>query len=223
MADEKMPAAEGPAAPAKTPTISRRTLCWGIGAVAATLGLGALKYVPATPVVRPPGGQDEALMLANCIHCQKCYEVCPHHVIRPAHLEDGILAARTPEMDFSADYCTFCAEENSGHPLCVQVCPTGCFSLPEGATPETTIIGAADLEYDLCLAYMMIGCRFCYDACPYEAIELDEYNRPHVIADRCNGCGACESVCVSQKNASLTARGDRRAIVVQPIAGGKEA
>lgn len=51
------------------------------------------------------------------------------------------------------------------------------------------MLGVAELNQDLCLAYRLIGCRFCYDACEFEAMELDENNRPYVIADACNGCG----------------------------------
>ena len=51
----------------------------------------------------------------------------------------------------------------------------------------------------------------CYDACPYEAMELDENNRPVVIEDKCNGCGACESVCVSLQNGSISEGATARA------------
>ncbi|MFR5828539.1 MAG: 4Fe-4S binding protein [Adlercreutzia equolifaciens] len=54
------------------------------------------------------------------------------------------------------------------------------------------------------------------DACPYEAIELDENMRPVVIPDHCNGCGACQSVCVSQKEGSYTTGATSRAIIVVP-------
>ncbi len=101
---------------------------------------------------------------------------------------------RTPTFDFSANWCDWCAEEHDGTPLCVSACPTEALKLPDDATAENTIIGKAVINTDWCLAYKLIGCRFCYDACPYEAMELDENNRPVVIEDKCNGCGACESV-----------------------------
>lgn len=55
---------------------------------------------------------------------------------------------------------------------------------------------------------------------PYEAIELTgEGANPHVsvLADKCNGCGACESVCVSLKAGSIVSGAQERAIVVKPI------
>lgn len=62
--------------------------------------------------------------MSACIRCEKCYEVCPRGVIAPAHLEDGLLNMRTPVMDFSANWCDWCTEENGGEPLCVASCPT---------------------------------------------------------------------------------------------------
>ena len=197
--------------------MSRRAFTLGsVGAVAA-LALGGLKFVPEKSLVRPPGGQDENLLFSACIRCEKCYEICPHHAIRLAHIEDGIIGMRMPEMDFTFDYCNFCVDENNGSPLCVQVCPTQALRLDEDATPEKTIIGIAELNMDWCLAYHLIGCRFCYDACPYEAMKLDEINRPYVLQDLCTGCGACESVCVSMKEGSISAGADSRAIVVKSL------
>jgi ferredoxin-type protein NapG len=200
------------------PVISRRSLCVGLGGTAVLAGLGCLKFVGDDALLRPPGGQDEATLLAQCIRCEKCYEVCPRHVIKLAHLEDGIVSVRTPVMNFYSDWCDYCEEENDGKPLCVDVCPTAALVLPEGATAENTIIGEAELNQDLCLAYKLLnGCHFCVDACPYEALSLDNYNRPVLNLDTCNGCGACESVCVSMQNGSISAGASERAIVVRPI------
>lgn len=81
---------------------------------------------------------------------------------------------------------------------CVEACPTAALSLAADATAEGTILGKAVIIKDWCLAWdKNNGCKFCYDACPYEAIELDEFGRPVVIAERCNGCGACQNSCVA--------------------------
>ena len=154
--------------------MTRRTLCLGAGGAAVMLGLGGLKYAGSQPLVRPPGGQDEERLISACIRCEKCYEICPRDVIAPAHLEDGVLNMRTPTFDFSANWCDWCAEEHDGTPLCVSACPTEALKLPDDATAENTIIGKAVINTDWCLAYKLIGCRFCYDAGPYEAMELDE-------------------------------------------------
>ncbi len=200
----------------KRPVITRRNLCLGVGGVAVLAALGGVKVANADALVRPPGGQDEQRLISACIRCEKCFEVCPHSVIRPAHIEDGLVAMRTPVMYFDNHWCDWCEQANDGRPLCVERCPTEALALPQGAEPETTILGKAIVIEDWCLAYRLTGCRYCYDACPYEAIELDADSRPHVIADKCNGCGACESVCVSLQNGSISSGATSRAIIVVP-------
>lgn len=209
-AGEALPVAAAPVAP-RSDGITRRALC-----AAALIALGGLRYVGHNPLPRPPGGQNEAHLVDACIRCERCYEVCPRHVIVPAHIEDGLLGMRTPTFDFETNYCDFCTEENGGVPLCVQSCPTEALVLPEGATPETTIMGIATIDQYQCLAFRDSGCRYCYDACPYEAIEMRD-NKPYIIADKCNGCGACESVCVSLKAGSIAAGATERAVVVRPV------
>lgn len=200
--------------------VSRRSLVIGVGSTAALLGMGALRYAGHTPLVRPPGGQDEAHLVSACIRCEKCYEACPRKVIVPAHIEDGLLGMRSPALDFDANFCDYCADENGGEPLCVKVCPTEALQLPPGATAETTLLGVAVIDESQCLAFRDTGCRYCYDACPYEAIELTgESSNPRVavLPEKCNGCGACESVCVSLQNGSISEGATARAIVVHPL------
>lgn len=207
---------------AKTGGMTRRTLCLGIGGAAVMLGLGGLKVANPQAIIRPPGGQDEDRLISACIRCEKCYEACPRHVIKPAKIEDGLLGMRSPQLDFSADYCDFCAEENGGVPLCVASCPTEALQLPAGADAHNTIIGLAEIDPKTCLAFRDTGCHFCFDACRdagYDAIQLDGNGyspRPYVIEDKCVGCGACESVCVSLQQGSIVAGATERAIVVRP-------
>jgi ferredoxin-type protein NapG len=197
--------------------MTRRTALLGAGGAVAMLGLGGLAFIGSDPIIRPPGGQDEDRLVSACIRCEKCYEICPRNVIAPTHIEDGVLNMRTPTLNFDDDFCDWCAEANGGDPLCAKVCPTEALALPAGATALDTIIGKAVINTDWCLAYKLIGCRFCYDACPYEAMELDENNRPIVLYDICNGCGACESVCVSLQNGSIAEGANERAIVIRAI------
>lgn len=198
------------------PVITRRNLCVGLGGTAALVALGGLRLTGPEKLVRPPGGQDEERLISACIRCEKCYEVCPHGVIAPAHIENGVVNMCTPVMNFDAAWCDWCAEANGGAPLCVECCPTEALALPAGAVEETTVLGVAVIKEDWCLAYRLTGCRFCYDACEFEAIELDGESRPSVVADRCNGCGACESVCVSLRNGSISSGATSRAIIVVP-------
>lgn len=199
--------------------MTRRQLCLGAGGATAALALGGVKYLPSSPLVRPPGAQDEARLAALCIRCQKCYEACPRSVIVPSHIEDGIMQMRTPALTFEDSWCDFCTEENGGQPLCACVCPTDAIVSPEETNPETTVLGKAVINTQWCLAYKLIGCKSCYDACPYQAMELDKQGRPVVMAERCNGCGACESACVSLSAGSIASGASSRAIVIEPIEG----
>lgn len=220
---EKTSKSEKPGKAAKTSKpmdVSRRTFCIGAASTAVLFGLGALRFVEHNELCRPPGGQDESHLLSACIRCQKCYEACPRKVIVPAHLEDGFMGTRTPTLNFNNDFCDYCAEEYNGIPQCVEVCPTEALKLPEGATAENVIIGLAVINERECLAFRNTGCRFCYDACPYEAIRLEGGEKnplPYVIADKCNGCGACESVCVSLQSGSIASGATQRAIVIKPL------
>lgn len=192
----------------------------GIGGAAGLLALGGLKALPADELVRPPGGRDEDRLMARCVRCERCIEACPMQALRPARIEEGIVAARTPTVNFDDSWCTFCGKDNDGHPLCVQACKTGALKLDEGATFHSAPLGRAYIERDWCLAWARRnGCRECYIACrgSYRAIEIDEYQRPVVIAEKCVGCGECQHACISLDSPHAVEGATSRAIVV--IAG----
>ena len=197
--------------------MTRRTFGLGAAGAAALLAMGGLRALPAQAQVRPPGGQDEERLVSACIRCERCVEACPRKALKPSSVEDGILGVRTPAVNFDEGWCDFCEEENGGAPRCVEFCPTAALALEAGASAQTVILGKAVIINDWCLAWSKDnGCKFCYDACPYEALELDEYGRPVVVADACNGCGACQNVCVSLKDGSIAVGATSRAIIVVP-------
>ncbi|MFR8044650.1 MAG: 4Fe-4S dicluster domain-containing protein [Eggerthella lenta] len=199
--------------------VSRRALLIGAGSTAALLGLGALRYAGHNPLVRPPGGQDEARLVSACIRCEKCYEACPRGVIVPAHIEDGLLGMRSPALKFDADFCDYCADENGGEPLCVKVCPTEALALPADATAENTLLGLAVIDEAQCLHSATRGAVTATTRALRGHRADGRGANPHVsvLADKCNGCGACESVCVSLKAGSIVSGAQERAIVVKPI------
>ena len=231
------PAREGSGGAA--PSVSRRALLIGVGSTAALLGLGSLRYFGSASLVRPPGGQDEVSLVSKCVHCYRCVEACPSKVIVPARLEHGVFNMQTPRLEFSEctpgnldvmRYCDLCAEGNGGVPRCVQVCPTTALDLGARWSADDVVMGRAEIDPDLCIAYRSGHCAYCFDACAkargegkaaiYYRNAGDEQDHstrlPVVDADKCNGCGACEAVCVSAQ-AGSTQNASVRAIVVKPL------
>lgn len=196
--------------------VSRRTFVAGVGGVVVLCALGAVRLTGEELVVRPPGGQDYDRLLSSCIRCGRCVEVCPQRVITLTPIEDGLLTQRMPMLRFETNYCDWC-ESRDGVPLCEKVCATGALELAPDATAQNTILGCAEIDAQTCLAFRDIGCRYCFDACPYDAIEMNENDRPQVIAELCNGCGACEAACTSLQNGSISSASDERAIKVRAI------
>lgn len=201
--------------------ISRRTFVEVSGALVSMLALGGAVTImaPEEVLLRPPGAGDETRFLALCTKCDRCRSVCPTSVIAPATLEESLLLARTPKLDFKLGECTFCGE-------CTKVCPTG--ALAPYVTEEISFdnathrkpnlsIGLAVVNEQRCLAWVdASGCTLCSQLCPYDAISLDEISRPLVDADACNGCGICEYICPSSQWRSYLG-GDERGIEVKPI------
>lgn len=233
------PAGDAPCGEARRPGMSRRAFAIGLGSTVALLGLGGFRYAGTTPVVRPPGGGDDGALVSRCVHCYRCVEACPQRVIVPSSVENGILGMRTPRLEFSNNspgvldslrYCDFCAEANGGIPLCARVCPTDALDLPANATFSSTVMGTAEIDGNLCLAYRGAHCTFCHDACVKArgegeaAISYRDFVKdsdegallPVVDAGKCNGCGACEAICVSAQ-AGSTRDAHTRAITVKPI------
>lgn len=195
--------------------VTRREAVAGLACMAGCVGLGAgARLLGGGSLLRPPGGQDEDRLLALCVRCQRCYEACPQKAIAPAALEGGLLSLRTPTVDFHAGFCDFCTQANGGHPRCVEACPTSALRIEEGRGREDVVIGEPLLVTDWCLAYRMTRCHECFDACELDAITLDDAKRPHLVIDKCNGCGACEHACPSMTAGTPVAGATHRAIIV---------
>lgn len=179
----------------------------GIAAMLALGGVGTALAGERT-LLRPPGGQDESLLLGACIKCDRCRSACPRGVIDVAHLEDGLVNARTPKMGYRKGFCDFCVSEAS--PRCVTSCPVG--ALAAGFDPALDKIGIASVEDGECLLYRSGSghcSKQCIEACVFDALGVNESGRLVVNEVRCNGCGACEWACPSSSYASYTGSGLR--------------
>jgi len=98
---------------------------------------------------------------------------------------------------------------------CGQVCPTGAILPIPLSIKKSTRIGLAIVNTKTCLPHAQTGeCQLCVDECTaagYNAIEFigvgtqadaagnpiegTTHYAPSVIADRCVGCGLCQSRC----------------------------
>jgi ferredoxin-type protein NapG len=196
--------------------ISRRNVVLGIAGAAVVLGVGgAVRFAAgATPLLRPPGAQDEQRFIGTCIRCDRCRSACPRDAIQIGGVEDGLINMRTPKMDYRTVHVTTGSERLRafGDPfeglkdiggrgfcdfcnLCSENCPTGALG---SFDPQTQWIGEAVIIPELCIAFGKEGgCRKCVDYCAFDAISLDAHQRPIVDSLRCNGCGVCENICPS--------------------------
>ena len=165
--------------------MERREFLQAAAGAACLLALGGAGHAFAAgeKPLRPAGGQDEMLLLGACIHCDRCRSVCPIGCIQLAPVEQGIVHARTPILNFQRGYCTFCDK-------CIDVCPTGALVSYQG---EQDCLGIAVLDRDECA-----HCKKCIPVCEYGALSWNDANALPVIDEKaCNGCGKCEYVCPS--------------------------
>lgn len=187
--------------------ITRRDALCAAGAFVGVFIVGgsASVFASSDRYVRPPGGQDEARFRALCLKCDRCRSVCPRGVIVPASVDDSLLDARTPVMNFHFGYCDFCG-------LCQKACPSQALEVEFDVATEK--LGIAQVNTQMCLAYAN-GCEKCKDSCPYDALVFDERKRPTVNDALCNGCGACVDAC--QVNVLGVYSGSERALEVRPL------
>jgi polyferredoxin len=197
--------------------ISRRAFLGGAaGSVAAGLAAGVAVRTDlggplpsGAPVVRPPGSVPEREFLRLCVRCGACYQACPNSVLQPMCLAVGLDGLWTPEArpDWSGCEPTC---NNCGH-----VCPTGAIRSLPLAEKRAARMGLAVVNQATCLPFAgREACRMCYDECRaagYDAIEFvrvgvqtdadgapiedSGYLAPVVLADKCNGCGLCQTRC----------------------------
>jgi ferredoxin-type protein NapG len=175
----------------------------------AVIGIGGIAKFRSQEAsfVRPPGALSQPDFLARCIKCQKCMDVCPTLAVQSVTILEDIANAGTPQMNFLRGTCNFCMK-------CTQVCPTSAL-LP--TSKEDAILGTAVVLPDICVAYTWVGCTRCYHSCPFQAIELDEFNRPVVDITKCNGCGECMHICPSTSlRSSKLLSSTQKGIVIKP-------
>ena len=201
----------------KVVTLSRRAVVLGAASIAAGLAVGgvATAFDQNEDLLRPPGGQDAARFMGLCIRCDRCRSACPTNAIGITDIEEGLSTVRTPVMRFRLGYCDTC----DGAYRCIASCPTGALGSFDALQDK---IGLAKVDADVCLLYNRSAhCDArCVDACEWDALEKSDDGRLTVDASKCNGCGACEYVCVSKAYGNYSTSG-KRGINVEAAQGGE--
>jgi ferredoxin len=192
----------------------------------AALGTGliAAAFYPLAPVVlrrssrliRPPGAQQNERFLSACIRCGECLKVCPTSGLQPSVLEAGLDGLWTPTLVPRLGYCDYSCN------ACGQVCPTGAIPNLTLEEKRRTVIGTSEVNRERCRPWSLnIPCIVCEEMCPLapKAVELEvvtvtddagqeiELQRPHVLPERCIGCGICEFKCPVEGEAAIRVTG----------------
>ena len=201
--------------PAVEPALSRRGFVMAAAGSAALVlasrrALATQMGVPAAdPLIRPPGSAPEAQFLAMCTRCGECLKVCPTNVLQPARLEQGFEALWTPQAVTDWSGC----DPNCNN--CGQVCPTGAIRALPLEEKSAVRMGLSVVDQKACLPHAgRADCDLCQHICKtagHEAIEfirvgveMDENGMPSpdsghlapmVLAEKCVGCGLCQSRC----------------------------
>ena len=178
-------------------------------AVISLTGLNSLYGKPGegqvnTPgLIRPPGAVKEMNFLSRCVRCGECMAACPTNTLQPIWLIAGFPAIFSPAVTPRRGYCDPQCHE------CGNVCPTDAIRFIEKSDRIWAKTGTARIIRQKCLAWeFKKSCMVCDEVCPYDAIEFlnEKGNKvpvPHVIENRCAGCGYCEHFCPVQNQAAI--------------------
>ena len=197
----------------------------GVGLTATTHGFASQD--DSLPV-RPPGSVPEKEFLDMCIRCGECYKVCPNNVLQSAGFEHGLESLWTPKV--VADW----AGCESSCNACGQVCPTGAIRALPIEEKKAARMGLAIVNEKTCLPFAgKEECDLCVVECDeagYHAIEQRREGTevdadgepirdsgfivPVVLADKCVGCGLCQTRCygINMKDKHLL---DESAIMIE--------
>jgi ferredoxin len=182
----------------------------GMGGGMLTRRHGADLNNPHAPrPVRPPGSVPERPFLELCIRCGECFKACPNDVLQPLGFEQGLEGLWTPRVNADWAGC------ESSCNACTQVCPTGAIRALPLEEKKAARIALAVVNTATCLPHAgREACQLCVDECVaagYHAIEFirvgtqadaagnpiedSGYLAPLVQADKCVGCGLCQTRC----------------------------
>lgn len=194
------------------PTRRQAFAALGVGVA----GIALLRTEPsarrASPwLLRPPGAR-ETDFLSTCIRCGACVKVCPTSALQPGSGSMGLEGVWSPVLVPRLGFCDYSCN------ACGQVCPTGAIPALSLSEKRHQVLGVAYIDTNRCLPWADgRNCIVCEEMCPVspKAIELNEEHvvnergetvtvlRPHVLRDRCIGCGICEYQCPLSSTAAI--------------------
>ncbi|MCP3901002.1 MAG: 4Fe-4S binding protein [Desulfobacteraceae bacterium] len=183
-----------------------------LGAGTAVMSLTGLNSLYGKPgegqfgvkgLVRPPGAVMETDFLSRCTRCGECMVACPTNTLQPIWFKAGLPALFSPAVTLRRGFCDPKCHE------CGTVCPTNAIR-PLGKSDRIWAkTGTASIIRQKCLAWEFNkSCMVCDEVCPYDAIEfkIEAGNKvpvPHVIENKCAGCGYCEHFCPVRNQAAI--------------------
>ncbi len=154
-------------------------------------------------LIRPPAALPEREFLARCIRCGECMVACPTNTLQPLWLKAGFLGMFTPTLIFRRGFC------NPECHKCSEMCPTGAIRSLSRDERKWAKIGTAEILHHKCLAWEhQKSCMVCDEVCPSDAVKFKKepgnpVTVPHVIENKCTGCGYCEHHCPVQNKSAI--------------------
>jgi len=200
--------------------LSRRGVLLGVAAgIATAAGVRlSLASTGTESPLRPPGSVPEGDFQRLCIRCGACFEACPNNVLQPMGFVGGLDNLWTPQAVPTWSGC----EPSCNN--CGQVCPTGAIRALPIYEKRAARMGLAIINVATCLPHAgKEACQLCADECTsagYNAIEFQRvgtqvdkdgepvegsgFTAPVVVAEKCVGCGLCQTRC---QNTNVKSKG----------------
>jgi polyferredoxin len=166
-------------------------------------------------LLRPPGMREvnaDILDLTRCIRCSECMRACPTGALQPAIFEAGLGGFATPLLAPRLGYCDYSCN------ACGQICPVQAIPPLTLEEKRLAVIGKAAIDQNRCIPWSEhLPCIVCEEMCPLpeKAIQLEQVEvtgidgmpvslqLPHVLRERCIGCGICEYKCPANGQAAI--------------------